>query len=110
MAQKGTDEQRKYETIRTEWPVVYEIGSNTLTGSTVNVCNEGMMVESNLSLETAAQILKTLAKKRDHKLDVRFTYNKRAYRPQAEIRHFHLDFLGNGMCRSVAGFFMPAIR
>ncbi len=104
------EDRRKYKRVAVDFPVVFKISRRSVLGKAVNACNEGMMVESNLPLETAVKILKTLAKKRDHRLDVRFTHNKKPYRPEAEIRHFHLDLFGNGMCRSVAGFFMPTIR
>jgi hypothetical protein len=46
-------EQRTTERFWVELPVLYKIGRNTVTGSTVNVCNEGMLVESYLSSKTA---------------------------------------------------------
>ncbi len=104
------ENRRKYKRVAVDFPVVFKINRRSVLGKALNACNEGMMVESNLPLETAVQILKTLAKKKSRKLDVRFTYNKKTYRPEAEIKHFHLDLFGNGMCRSVAGFFMPTIR
>jgi len=65
------------------------------------------MVESYLSLETVHQILQSLTKNRGYKLRVRFIYKNKAYRPEGEIKHFHLDFFGNERCRYLAGFFIP---
>ncbi len=110
MAQKGTDEQRKYETIRTEWPVVYEIGSNTLTGSTVNVCNEGMMVESYLSTRTVWKVFKILHKKSEYRLVVKYAYKGNTYFRNAEVKHFYLDFSVGEPYRFTVGFWIPNIE
>lgn len=101
-------ERRKYKRVSIELPVTYKIRGTTVLGRTVNACNEGMMVESYVGLNTALQVLGILKKKRRYRLGIEFTH-KKTYRTEAEIRHFHLDFSGNEPCRSVVGFFVPKI-
>ena len=101
------EDRRRYTRVSVDFPVVYRIKTRNVLGRAMNACNEGMMIDAYLSLETAAQLLQSLAKNRRYKLPVRFTYKNKAYRSEAEIRHFHLDFLGNERCRNLAGFFIP---
>ena len=104
------ESRRKYERVSVDFPVVYRIKNMNILGRAMNASNEGMMVESYLSLKTAEQILQFWDKNRGYKLNMRFTYRSKAYRPEAEIRHFHLDFLGKERCRYLAGFFIPKIE
>ena len=103
-------EQRRYERVWVEFPVVYKIAGNTLTGSTVNASNEGMMIESFLSSKTALKIFKILNKKPGYRLEVRYTYREHTYLREAEIKHFHLDFSGSEPYRYTAGFWIPKIE
>ena len=103
------EDRRRYTRVSVDFPVVYRIKTRNVLGRAMNACNEGMMIDAYLSLETAAQLLQSLAKNRRYKLPVRFTYKNKAYRSEAEIMHFHLDFIRNKQCRSVAGIFMPRI-
>ncbi|NIO11686.1 MAG: hypothetical protein GTO40_28170, partial [Deltaproteobacteria bacterium] len=66
-------EQREYERLWIEFPVIYKIGRNTITGSTVNACSEGLMVESYLSSKTASKIFKIINKRPAYRLRVKYT-------------------------------------
>ena len=102
-------EQRQYERVEVEFPVVYNIGKNTVTGSTLNACNEGILVESYLSSKTALKIFKTLNKNPEYWLEVEYTYEGNTYRRNAQIRHFHSDFSGYEPYRFRVGFYIPKI-
>jgi len=108
-AADAKDERRKHKRVEINFPVTYKIRRTTVMGRAVNACNEGMLVESFLALRTAFQILGILTKKRKHRINVEFTFKKRTYRTEAEMRHFHLDFSGSEPCRSELGFHMPRI-
>lgn len=103
------NERRKYRRVPVDFPVAYTIGRIRVVGKAVNACNEGLMVECYVPIETAGQILWILGNKQGHNIDLQFTYGKKAYRSEAEITHFHLDFIRNEQCRSVAGIFMAKI-
>jgi len=103
-------EQRKHERSWVEFPVVYRIGGNLITGSTVNVCNEGMLVESYLSSKTALRVFKILNKKPGYRLELEYTFERNTYRRNAEIRHFHADFSGSEPYRFTVGFWVPRIE
>jgi hypothetical protein len=110
MVEEGTGtEQRKYERLWIEFPVVYRIGRNTLTGSMVNACNEGILVESYLSSKTASKVFRILNKKPVHRLEVKYSLAGKTYLRDAEIRHFHLDFSGKDPYRLTVGFWVPKV-
>jgi hypothetical protein len=110
MVEENTEvEQRRNERLWVEFPVLYKIGGSTITGSTVNVSNEGILVESYLSSKTAFRIFKVLNKKPRYRLEVEYTYEGTTYRRDAEIKHFHADFAGSEPYRFTMGFNIPKI-
>ncbi len=110
MPGKVAADQREHERVYVEFPVVYTIGRNTLTGSTVNASNEGMMVESYVSSRTALRVFKILCKKPGFHLIVEYTYKENTYLRASEIRHFHLDYSGSEPYRLTVGFWIPKTR
>jgi len=103
-------ERRKYKRVSVDFPVVYRIQGVTVMGKAVNASNEGMMVESHIGLENALRIVQILANRQRLTLDLQFTYKNRGFRTEAEMKHFHLHFLGKEPCRSELGVFMPKIE
>ncbi|NIQ38958.1 MAG: hypothetical protein GTN81_10265 [Proteobacteria bacterium] len=110
MVEEGAGtEQRKYERLWIESPVVYKIGRNTLTGSMVNACNEGILVESYLSSKTASKVFRILNRKPAHRLEMTYSLEGKTYLRDAEIRHFHLDYSGKDPYRLTVGFWIPKV-
>jgi hypothetical protein len=105
--QETTSDRRKHERISVEFPLSYKIGRKTLGGSTVNVCNEGILVESFLSSKTALKIFKTLKKQPSYRLEVEFSYEGNTDLRDVEIKHFHLEFIGSEAYRFTVGFYLP---
>jgi len=103
-------EQRQYERLWVEFPVLYRVGRNTVTGSTVNACSTGFMVESYLSSKSASRVFNILKKKPEYRLEVEYTYEGKTYRRKAEIKHFHFDFSGSEPYRFTVGLWIPRIR
>jgi len=107
--QNPNDERRKFRRVPVGFPTAYTVHGTIIPGWALNACNEGMMVESFMSLDMALHILYWLKKRGTNHLVLEFTH-KGTYRTEAEIKHFHLQFLGRTLCRSQIGFFMPKIR
>ena len=106
----GIEEQRRYERVSLGFPVVYEIGKLTLTGTTVNACNEGMMVESHLPPKRMLEVFGVLSEKEKYRLKIRCVQGGKTYLRDAEVRHFHLHSSGSGTCRFTVGLWMPIIE
>ena len=102
-------DQRKNRRFWIEFPVTYRIGGKQYTGRTINACNEGMMVESSLSLKAAYRVFKILTKGCNNHIDLEYVYKDKTRRRKAEIKHFHLDFSGTEPYRLTLGFFIPRI-
>jgi len=107
--QNMTDERRRFKRVPVDFPAAFDVHGTPVPGWALNACNEGMMVESVMSLDMALHILYRLKKSgRDH-LFLEFSH-KGTHRTEAEIKHIHLQFLGGRLCRSQIGFFIPRIR
>jgi len=103
-------DRRKHKRVPVDFPVVYKFQGRTVLGNAINACNEGILVESYVGLEPALHMLKTLANNGRRNVDLRFTYGKRAYRTEAELKHCRLHFSGNEVLRAELGFFAPKIQ
>ncbi|NIQ39314.1 MAG: hypothetical protein GTN81_12080 [Proteobacteria bacterium] len=106
-AGKDGIERRKQRRFPVELPLSYKIGKKTFIGSTVNACDEGIMVESYLSPKGALSVFKILEKSPDYRMGVTFSYEGNIDRRDAEIKHFHLDSVGNEAYRFTVGFWLP---
>jgi hypothetical protein len=79
----------------------------TVGGNAVNVCHEGLMVESFLCSGTALKVFKALKKQPSQRLEVEFTYSGDTDLRDVEVKHFHLDFSGAEAYRLTVGFYLP---
>ena len=104
------EEKRRFERLDVDLPVIYKIGRYTLTGTTVNVSNEGLFVESSLSAKTASRVFKILYKNPKYRLEMEYSYQDRAYVRDAEVKHFHMDSSGSGPYRLKIGFWIPPME
>ena len=107
--QDGHGEQRKHQRSPVEFPVVYKVGGTTLTGSTLNASNEGILVESCLSAKTAFKVFKVLNRKPGYRLKIEYSYGGNTYLRDAEVKHFRLDFSGGDPYHLRIGFWIPKI-
>ena len=98
-----SDDRRKSRRVPVDFPVTLEIHGTPVSGWAMNACNNGMMVQSFMTLDMALHVLNRLKKDGTERLFLEFTH-KEPCRTQAELRHFHLEFLGARLCRSRAGF------
>jgi hypothetical protein len=103
-------EQRKYERVPIHFPVIYQIGNETIRGTTVNVSNEGIMVESHLPSKGLLEIFDILGEKEGFHLEIRCIHEGQTYLRDVEIKHLHLDSSGKGPCRFRVGFWLPLVH
>ena len=103
-------DRRKNERFSVEFPLTYRIGKKTLLGSALNVCHEGILVESYLSSRMALDVFKVLKNAQNLRLGVEFTYEGKTDQRDVEIKHFHLDYSGCEAYRFTVGFWLPRVR
>ncbi|NIN01196.1 MAG: hypothetical protein GTO24_24820 [candidate division Zixibacteria bacterium] len=86
------DEKRISGRNKVEIPVTCEVGKNTFFGTTANLSDDGMMIESSLARENVRRILKTLLKTDECLIKVDYSVRGKCFSRPGKIRHFHLDF------------------
>jgi hypothetical protein len=105
------EERRNSNRIRFEIPVLFEIGRNTFFGTTANLCDDGMMIESSLAHGNVRRIFKLLLKTEECPVEVNYSVNGRPFSRPGKIRHYHLDFSGNkSACRFSFGVWIPKLK
>jgi hypothetical protein len=105
------EEKRNSERVTFEIPVTFEIGDDTFFGTTANLCNDGMMIESSLAHRSVRRMFKALLKAEESPVDVNYSVNGRTFSRSGTIRHYHLDFLGSkSACRFSFGVWIPKLK
>jgi hypothetical protein len=105
------EEKRNSERIPFEIPVTFDIGRNTFFGTTSNLADDGMMIESSLAQANIRKILKTLLKADECQVEVNYSVKGRLFSRPGKIRHYHLDFLGStSACRFSFGVWIPKLK
>jgi len=107
---KIPNETRKHKRVPVDFPVTFNMRRAFVLGKAVNANNQGMLIESNIPLSVARQILGILARKREYRLKIQFTYKEKGYSTEGQIKHFHMDFSGTEPFRALAGFFVPSLE
>lgn len=100
-------DERKDKRVPLKYPLSYRIGGMKLRGTTVNASNEGILIKTPLSLETAFAIFKTLDRKSNYLTELEVILEGKICQVDAEIRHFHLDCSGQKPYLFRAGLRFP---
>lgn len=105
------EERRRSGRCNVEIPVSCEIGKNTVLGTTANLSDDGMMIESSLARENLRRILKTLLKTDECLIKVDYSVRGKSFSRPGKIRHLHLDFSGaQSACRFSFGVWIPKLK
>jgi hypothetical protein len=105
------EERRNSQRNKLEMPVSVEIGRNTFFGTTADLSDDGMMIESSLVPENVRRIFKVLLKADECPVRVNYSVKGRSFSRPGRIKHFHLDFPGGRLaCRFSFGVWIPKLR
>ena len=105
------EERRNSERTHVEVPVSFEIGKNTFIGTTANLCDDGMMIESSLARENVRRIFKALLKTEECPIEVNYSIKGRSFSRPGKIKHYHLDSSGGqSACRFSFGVWIPKLK
>jgi len=105
------EERRNSERITVEMPVIFEIGKNTFFGTTANLCDDGMMIESSLAHENVRRVFKALLKTDECPVEVNYSIRSKSFSRPGKIRHYHLDFSGGKLAsRFSFGVWIPKLK
>ena len=105
------EERRDSERIKVEVPVTFEIGKNIFFGTTANLSDDGMMIESSLARENVRRIFKALLKTDEPPIKVNYSIKGRPFSRPGKIKHYHLDSSGEqSACRFSFGVWIPKLK
>jgi hypothetical protein len=105
------EERRGSDRIEVEMPASFEIGRNTFFGTTANLCDDGMMIESSLAHGNVRRIFKVLLKTQECAVDVNYSIRGKSFSRPGKIKHYHLDFSGSeSACRFSFGVWIPKLK
>jgi len=105
------EERRNSERIKVEMPISFEIGKNTFFGTTANLSDDGMMIESSLAPTNVRKIFKALFKTEECPTNVRYSIRGKWFSRPGKIKHYHLDFSGRQTaCRFSFGVWIPKMK
>lgn len=105
------EERRNSDRIKVEMPVSFEIGKDTFFGTTANLCDDGMMIESSLAYGNVRKIFRVLLKTQECPVEFNYSTKGRWFWRPGKIKHYHLDFSGGqSACRFSFGVWIPKLK
>ena len=105
------EEKRSSERNKAEMPVSFEIGKNTFFGTTANLSDDGMMIESSLAHENVRRIFKVLLKTDECPVKVNYSVKGKSFSRPGKIKHLHLDSSGaQSACHLSFGVWIPKLK
>ena len=105
------EERRNSQRIELQMPVTFEIVRDVFFGTTTNLSDDGMMIESSLALPNLRRILNAILKATECPITVNYSIKHRSFSRPAKIKHYHLDFSGGqSACRFSFGAWIPKMK
>jgi len=105
------EERRSSIRVRKEMPVTFEMGRHTFFGTTDNLSDDGMMIESSLARKNIQKVIGKLIKGGDCPVQVNYTAEGKSFTRRGVIKHYHLDFPGGqSVFRLAFGVWIPKLR
>lgn len=105
------EERRNSERTKVEMPVSFEIGKDTFFGTTANICDDGMRIESSLARENARKVFKILLKTDECRINVNYSIKGKSFSRPGKIKNYHLDFSGGQSAyRFFFGVWIPRLK
>jgi len=105
------EERRNSKRVKIEMPVTFEVGKKTFFGTTANLSDDGMMIESSFARKNIQKVLKTLLKAGDCPVQVSYSAEGTSFTRRGMVKHYHLDFSGSeSVYRLSFGVWIPKLR
>lgn len=104
-------EMRNSKRAKIEIPITFEVGSRTFFGTTANLSDDGMMIESSFARENVRKVLRKLLKSDECPVQVNYVAEGKSFARRGIVRHYHLDFSGGqSVYRLSFGVWIPKLR
>ena len=105
-------EERRHSTrADIEVPVNFHVGRKKFFGTTANLSDDGMMIESSFARENLRRVLRRLLKRNDCAVRVTYAAEGKSFTRRGMIKHYHLHFSGGQSAYRLSfGVWIPKLR
>jgi hypothetical protein len=105
------EERRSSRRVGIEIPVTFTVGRYTFFGTTADLSEDGMMIESSLARKNIRKVLRNLLRDRDCPVRVTYTAEGKSFTRRGVVKHYHLDFSGGiSVFRLAFGVWIPKLK
>jgi hypothetical protein len=105
------EDRRSSKRVHIETPITFALGRKTFFGTTANLSDDGMMIESSFARDNIRKVLKRLLRGGECPVKVNYTARGRSFTRQGIVRHYHLKFSGGqSVYRLSFGVWIPKLR
>jgi hypothetical protein len=105
------EERRKSKRMEIEIPVTFQVEKGTFFGTTANISDDGMMIESSFARRNIQRVLRTLLRESESGVRVNYTAEGKSFTRRGIIKHYHLNFSGGESAYRLSfGVWIPKLR
>lgn len=104
-------ERRNSKRVQIEIPVTFHVYKNAFSGTTANLSDDGMMIESSFARKNIQKVLRHLLKGHECPVRVNYSAEGKSFMRRGIIKHYHLNFSGDeSVYRLSFGVWIPKLR
>ncbi len=105
------EERRASKRIKIETPVTFEMGKKTFFGTTANLSDDGLVIESSFARENIRKVLRQLLKGDECPVRVNYSAEGKSFTRRGVIKHYHLQYAGGGSAYRLSfGVWIPKLK
>ena len=105
------EEKRNSRRVEIEIPITFTVGRRTFFGTTANLSDDGMRIESSFARENIRKVLRRFLKGDECPVRVNYTAKGKSLTRRGIIKHYQLNFPGSqSVYRLSFGVWIPKLR
>lgn len=87
-------EMRNSRRVKIEIPVTFELGKRIFSGTTANLSDDGMLIESSFARDNIRRVLRSLLRSKECQVRVNYAAQGKSFTRRGIVKHYRLEFLG----------------
>jgi hypothetical protein len=104
-------ERRTSQRIQFETPITFEVEKRRFFGTTANLSDDGMMIESSFARDKVRRVIRRLMRGDNCPVQVTYTARGKSLTRQGMIKHYRVDYSdGQSVYRLSFGVWIPKLR
>jgi hypothetical protein len=105
------DEKRNSKRADIETPITFALGRRKFFGTTANLSDDGMMIESSFARENIRRVLRRLLRSTECPVRIDYTAEGKSFTRRGIIKHYQVTFPGGQSVHRLAfGVWIPKLR